>query len=109
MCWQKSSLLVPHVQTSATGHQTTRKTVARAAPFCDAAVALARPDGQKHATTKIMTMPVPGAGISIVGDIKTTFDWPLAPFKSNKRLIITDKDRSSIKGIDPHAGAAGYP
>ena len=89
------------VQASATGHHQTHKTVARAAPSCDAAVALAPPDGQKHATTKAVTMPVPSADISIVGDTTTSFDWPFQP---DKRLITTDKEPSSIKGIDLHAG-----
>ena len=82
------------VQASATGHHKTHKTVARAAPSCDAAVAPALPDGQKHATTKTMTMPVPSAGISIIGDTTTSFDWPFQP----------DQRLSAIKGIDPHAG-----
>ena len=82
------------VQASATGHHQTHKTVARAAPSCDAAVALAPPDGQKHATTKAMTMPVPSSDISIVGDTTTRFDWPFQP----------DKRLSAIKGINPHAG-----
>ena len=82
------------VQASATGHHQTHKTVARAAPSCDADVAPALPDGQKHATTKTMTMPVPSAGISIIGDTTTSFDWPFQP----------DQRLSAIKGIDPHAG-----
>ena len=89
------------VQASATGHQKTHQAVARAAQSCDAAVALALPDDQKHAAAKAVTMPVPGASISIIGDKTTTFDWP---FKSDKRLITTDKEPSSIKGIDLHAG-----
>ena len=89
------------VQASATGHHQTHKTVARAAPSCDAAVALAPHDGQKHATTKAMTMPVPSSDISIVGDTTTRFDWP---FKSDKRLYDASTT-SSISSFDNPASS----
>ena len=78
------------VQASATGQHKTQKTVARAAP--------------SHAISMVMTMPVPGASISIVRqkricDVTTTFGGQLIPDKQ----VITDKNPSSSKGIDPHA------
>ena len=99
MRWQKSLLPVTRVQASATGHQKTHQTVARAAQSCDAALAL--PDDQKYATTKVMTMPVPGASISIIGDKTTTFDWP---FKSDKRLYDASTT-SSISSFDNPASS----
>ena len=81
MCWQKSSLLVPHVQTSATGHQATRETVAQAVFFHDAAIALALADHHQHATTNMKTLSATGAGadasvdVSIIGDTTATDDW----------------------------------
>ena len=87
------------VQASATGHQKTHQTVARAAQSCDAALAL--PDDQKHAAAKAVTMPVPGASISIIGDKTTTFDWP---FKSDKRLYDASTT-SSISSFDNPASS----
>ena len=87
------------VQASATGHQKTHQTVARAAQSCDAALAL--PDDQKHAAAKAVTMPVPGASISIVGDKTTTFDWP---FKSDKHLYDASTT-SSISSFDNPASS----
>ena len=94
-----SLLPVTRVQASATGHQKTHQTVARAAQSCDAALAL--PDDQKHAAAKAVTMPVPGASISIVGDKTTTFDWP---FKSDKRLYDASTT-SSISSFDNPASS----
>ena len=89
------------VQASATGHLKTHQAVARAAQSCDAAVALALPDDQKHAAAKAVTMPVPGASISIVGDKTTTFDWP---FKSDKHLYDASTT-SSISSFDNPASS----
>ena len=89
------------VQASATGHQKTHQAVARAAQSCDAAVALALPDDQKHAAAEAVTMPVPGASISIVGDKTTTFDWP---FKSDKHLYDASTT-SSISSFDNPASS----
>ena len=81
MCWQKSSRLVPHVQTSATGHQATRETVAHAVPFRDTAIALGLADHHQHATTNMKTLSATGAGadasvdVSIIGDTTATDDW----------------------------------
>ena len=101
MRWQKSLLPVTRVQASATGHQKTHQAVARAAQSCDAAVALALPDDQKHAAAKAVTMPVPGASISIVGDTTTTFHWL---FKTDKHLYVASTT-SSISSFDNPASS----
>ena len=81
MSWQKSPLLVPHVQTSATGHQATRETVAQAVFFHDAAIALALADHHQHAATNMKPLPATGASadasvdVSIIGDTTATDDW----------------------------------
>ena len=92
------------MQASATGHQKTLKTlVACATPSRIDTDVLTRHDDHQHAATDVETKPAPDAAISIVvlGNTKTTFDWPL---KSGKHLI-TDKDLSLKTGLDSHAGA----